>query len=96
MHLGGLLALLAVQIDWTVRIGDVVTLMITAILIPAFLAFGRALFSMRDSVVKLVENMGSEQPTEGVLGDLVHVKRELRRHRDWLIRADIIDPSDRT
>lgn len=83
-------------VDWTLRISDVVMLIVTALILPALLAFSKALFNMRDNVVDLVRNMGKDDPPAGVLGDIAHLKREARRHRDWLIEANIIHPSDRS
>lgn len=92
---GGLLALLAL-VDWTIRPTDLLIVLLTALLLPAVRAFARALFEMRDTLRDTTRLLGTADPPVGALGDIVHLKREARRHRDWLIKAAIIDPGDRT
>lgn len=45
---------------------------------------------------KVVTALGVVHPPSGILGDISELKRESRRHRDWLIEQGIIDPRDRT
>lgn len=89
--------------DWQLHVGDLILLALTGFLTPAIWKFGTAIFSMRDTLKGLQEEMrqfklvlGKPAPPEGALGDIDQLKKEARRQRDWLIEAGIVHPSDRT
>lgn len=84
------------QVDPTLRVGDVLMVILTLIILPAVKTFGKAIFTMRDELLTMKRDLGETMPPSGVLGDIGHIKQELRRHRDWLIDQGIIHPSDRT
>lgn len=84
------------MIDYTLRLSDFLMIFLTLFLAPSLWRGGKALFAMRDSIKDLTRAMGTNDPPSGVLGDVAHLKREARRHRDWLIEAGIINPNDRT
>jgi len=56
------------------------------------LAFFKVFLSLRDEMRDLRKAVGGVDPPEGLVGDVHHLKRESRQHREWLIRAGIDQP----
>ena len=84
------------DLDMTIRLGDILMAALSLVIAPALWTFGKALSQMRDNIATLAQHMGTVEPPIGVLGDITHLKQEVRRHRDWLIEHGIIHPGDRT
>jgi hypothetical protein len=80
-------------LDPTIHIADVITTIITVILIPIFKLLVSTLIELRDSVRELNFKMGSNEPPLGVLGAVAKLESKVEEHsrtliqyRDWLIK----------
>ena len=75
-------------------------LIVNAITILGFLWKGLSvLIALRDDLRDMTKSVGHAVPPEGLVGDLVSVRQEVRKHRDWLIelQAEVgVRRSDRT
>jgi hypothetical protein len=78
-----------IDFDWTISFSDIL------IFGGGLIAFLKTFVTVRDSLRDLLFAVGKEHPPSGILGDLHHVKRELRRHRDWLVANGFVDQVDR-
>lgn len=71
--------------DWTINLTAVILGVITLLVIPLSKLLGHTLFELRDAVRDLRRAVGTAEPPEGVLGDIGSIKREVRKHRNWII-----------
>lgn len=71
-------------IDWTIHLSDLI------VFGGGIIAFVTIFLRLRDAMRDLTKAVGSEGPPPiGLIGDVHHLKREQRQHREWLIRAGI-------
>jgi hypothetical protein len=77
--------------DPTINISDLI------LFAGGILAFVRVWLTVRDGMRALTEAVGEKgPPPTGLMGDVHHLRRETRTHRDWLIRAGLDGrPDDR-
>ena len=72
------------EIDSTIHLSDLV------VFGGGLIAFVSIFIRMRDAMRDLTRAVGSPgPPPTGLIGDLHHVKREQRTHRDWLVRGGL-------
>ena len=74
--------------DWTISFSDVV------LVGGGIVAFLKVMLWQRDQTRDIVRVLGAEHPPTGIMGDVFHLKRETRRHRDWLVANGYHDDRD--
>ena len=73
--------------DGTIHLGDVIVAVIGLVLIPMFRLLATTLWTLRDTVQRLsviVVGVDNDHST-GLVADIVALKKESQRHRNWLI-----------
>lgn len=73
------------KFDWTINLTSVLLGILTILIIPLIKLLVSTLLDLRDTVDKLNLKMGNGNPPDGVLGDILYLKKEVSLHRDWLI-----------
>lgn len=81
-----------INVDTTVHVSDVITTVVTAILIPLAKILVSTIIDLRDQVKMLNFKMGSSDPPLGVIGEVQKLRddvdahdKTLTNHREWLI-----------
>lgn len=73
--------------DGTIHLGDVLMAVVALILIPAGKALLGILADMRQTVQELSFLVVGTKDRQGLVGDMDEVKKESRRHRNWLMEV---------
>lgn len=68
-----------IHFDPTIKLGDVL------LIGGGIIAFVKMFFVMRDAIRDLTKAVGSKEPRDGLLGDMVAIKEEQEQHNAWLI-----------
>lgn len=76
--------------DATIRLGDLIIVVVSAGLIPLVRLAARTLWELREAVQKLTHLVMGLDGTQigGVMGDVAALKVETRKHRDRLIAVE--------
>lgn len=65
--------------DYTIHVSDVV------VFVVGLIAFFKVFLTVRDSLRDMTRQIGSKDPPDGLLGDVMGLKHEARKTRDRLI-----------
>ena len=69
--------------DWTIHVSDVV------VFVAGLIAFVRVFMTIRDTMRDVSLKIGTKAPPDGLLGDVVGLQHETRKHRDRLIALEV-------
>lgn len=75
------------EVDATIHLSDLIMFG------GGIIAFISTFMRVRDALRDLTKAVGTPgPPPTGLMGDVHHIKREQRQHRDWLVRAGLDQP----
>lgn len=83
--------------DWTLRLTDLILLLITVAGVPLVRLVARTLLDLRESMHDMQRVIGGTAPPSGLVGDILAQGREIQRLREWQIAvgADVTCPTCR-
>lgn len=91
------------SVDWSLNLTNLLLAVLTVMVVPVGRMIVKGAWSLiatirelEGTLRSLQQVVGTVEPPSGMLGDISGLKRETRRHRDWLIASGAAHPNDRS